>query len=256
MHTALETGHSDVINLLVSGQMSNRDVGHALARMPRHEAVAVMASLPAASQVALVSASIGGADTAPHLLLLPVQDAARVVLCDAALFHVPNFRQVAWRLRFTSDDAAAEAAQNRADRVIAVTLPSGKEAVVPIMMDAQRAFVYLMTILQAQGQAWRVELLEDELDSVFVGFILAAHAEEVLEVDDDLWDDFLGFIDRDVLLAARRESHKGMAALEDDLVTRHADALRAMFTLPTAVADVADAMDRSQDDLLGDLLRI
>ena len=188
--TALITVDSatTAITLLASGRAKPRDIAGALERMPDGEAKLVLAELPAASQVAIVSASIRGSDTAPHLLLLDVPNAARAVLYDTALFHV-------------------------------------------------------------------AELLEEYLDPVFVGFVLAAYDEEHLEVDEDLWLDFIERLGSlDLIALARDEALKGMQAIEADLIDRHTGALRAMFVLPENVIAIAKEAERTADDLLGDLL--
>jgi len=136
--------------------------------------------------------------------------------------------------------------------VIRVTTPSGGERVISVVIDPERACVYLLSVLRSRDEEWREAMLE-ALGTELLAFVLACYEAGRLRIDEsarfelrelspsDYWHDAVDLVDR---------CEGDWAQVEADLIDRHAHAMRGAFSLEDV--DLDGATQRA-DELVADL---
>lgn len=231
--------------------------------MPVEMARAELAQLPVVLAAEACRNSVGCGDEMALLPLLPPETAVDVMFTDLTLFGRPDglhlFRQMVVR----GQDAEAYDAE-LAERTVLVTTTSGRTVRVPIVIDPERAKLYVATVLgmkqKARGKIfrqmdWRVDHDDEsygwEVFARLVGFVFRAMQDEDLEKDDDFYDLVQDF-DEDMFEAAWAECYNTeRVVLEQELLEPHVEAMARHFAV---VADLFEKhADEGVDDVVEDI---
>lgn len=242
------------LNGLMRGELVRYDL------MPVERAREELSRLPVVLAAEACRNSVGCGDEMALLPLLPPETAVAVMFTDLVLFGESDglhlFRQMV--VRGLDDDAYDV---ELAERTVEVTTTSGRTVRVSLVIDPERAKLYVMTVLGMESKArralfcqmdWRVDSEDEDFgEDVFIkliGFVFRAMEDGDLEQDYDFYDLVQDF-DEDAWSEAWASCHNvERVALEQELLEPHLEAMARHFAV---VADLFEEhADMGVDDVI------
>ena len=230
--------------------------------MPIDEARAELARMPVVLAAEVCRNSVGCGDEMVLLPLLPPETAVDLMFTDLTLFGKPDglhlFQQMVVR-GLAEDKVDAELAE----RVVTITTTSGKTVTVPIVIDTERAKLYVMTVIgmnvEARKELYRCMDPTGERglfngEKVFidlVAFVICAMNDGDIEHDEEFFERLTDFDEGLLEDAISCSTHVERVALEQDLLEPHVEAMARHFAV---VADLFEQHgDKGVDDIIGDI---
>jgi len=183
----------------------------------------LMEQLPHDLQVVVVVASASELEVS-NVIFLPPDRVVSVIAHDLVLHEHLSDLQQQWRI-FPEDADRARTLKARfcfemTDR------STGEKKTVMIRLDPCRAFAYLSSIVTHKDDTWIEEAMEGTGVEI-LAYLLKAEAEGVLQVDEDIWEDFLENAKRTNAFerASRLAREDDLDSLEESLLDAHHRAL-------------------------------
>lgn len=228
--------------------------------MPVEDARAELALLPVVLVAEICRNSVGCGDEMALLPLLPPETAVDVMFTDMTLFGRPDglhlFRQMVVR-GLEGDAYDAELAE----RTVEVTTTSGRTVRVSLVIDPERAKLYVVTVLGMKRKArralfcqmdWRADSEDEDFgEDVFIkliGFVFSAMEDGDLEQDYDFYELVQDF-DEDAWSEAWAACHNvERVALEQELLEPHVEAMARHFAVVANLFE--EHADKDVDDVL------
>ncbi len=237
--------------MIHSGQIPLEDFGQALTIMPPQAARERLQALPVPVQSSTMRLTIGAASEAPLLELMTSRVASTSVMLDVSMFEITSLAVDMMRGGEGAD--ANEVKEERGRRTVVIIDPKGTRRVVPVYLNPERAWVYFQSIARNPNKKWQNHVLR-RLGLPFLGFLHACIDEGKLDVEIDDWTQCLEDIDDDYRDDAIQLGRTHTADdLENDLIDRHAGAMRRAFRLPDDFMKKPEMAAAKADDLVSDL---
>lgn len=241
----------ETVNLVRNGQIPLEDFGTALLAMSEQDARKRLQSLPVPIQSSTMHLTIGGGNEAPLLTLMKSKEAVTAMMIDVSMFEVTSL--MVDMMRGDEGTAVDEVREERSRRTVVIVDPKGNSRIVPVTMNPERAWVYFQTVARNPDQAWRERVMR-RLGLNYLGYLHACIDEGLLDVEDDDWFACLDACDEDYRHDALQQGRTHSAeALEDELITRHANSMKKAFKLPEDFMKNPEVAAAKADDLVGDL---
>lgn len=255
-HEMVTTQHVEEVIAQISNPLTSHAAVTALSqyltdatRYSPQAARMLVAQLPHDLQAVVVSSSASEL-AVPNVVFLPAERVAGVLAHDLILHdHLTATREI-WQL-LEEDDEHIEAMRERFRFDVTDRL-TGETKTVMIRLCPCRAYAYLVSILESRDEDWVSEVMEEAVFLLLV-FVLKAQTEGLLQVDEDLWEDFLEKAREtdvyDRALKAVRES--AIEDIEAELVATHHDILQSELADRITLTPIEEiSLDLDEEDLL------
>ncbi|HBK33567.1 TPA: hypothetical protein DEP34_04150 [Candidatus Uhrbacteria bacterium] len=254
-HEMVTTQHVEEVIAQISNPLTSHAAVTALSqyltdatRYSPQAARMLVAQLPHDLQAVVVSSSASEL-AVPNVAFLPAECVASVLAHDLILHdHLTATREI-WQL-LEEDDERIEAMRERFRFDVTDRL-TGETKTAMIRLCPCRAYAYLVSILESPDEDWVSEVMEEAVFLLLV-FVLKAQTEGLLQVDEDLWEDFLEKArENGVYERALKSMEETIEDIETELVGVHHDILNRELADHVVLSPIEEIdLTLDEEDLL------